>query len=76
MQVVYCKVDNCGFRSQNGFCLNRLTVINEQGVCRYITKPGWDKAIDPKWFNTYTPPQENQENTENLFLSKDGEERK
>ncbi len=51
MQTVICKVRNCGFCSQNGFCLNRLTVINEQGVCKYLTKPGWDNKVDEKWFN-------------------------
>ena len=51
MQVVYCKVKNCGFHGSNGFCLNRLTVINEQGICKYLTKPDWNKPVDPKWFN-------------------------
>ena len=51
MQTVYCKVKKCGFNGKNGFCLNRLTVINEQGVCKYLTKPDWDKKVDPKWFN-------------------------
>lgn len=70
MQTVYCKVTNCGFRSQSGFCLNRLTVINEQGVCKYITKPGWDKKVDEKWFNTYTPPVESEEKEEKLLKTK------
>lgn len=52
MQVVYCKVKNCGYCGKSGFCLNRLTAINEQGVCEYLTKPGWDQPIDKKWFNT------------------------
>ena len=61
MQVVYCKVRNCGYCSQNGFCLNRLTVINEQGLCNYLTKPGWDQKIDRKWFNTYDFQEEKED---------------
>ena len=51
MQTVYCLVRNCGYCGNNGFCLNRLTVINEQGVCKYLTKPGWENKVDEKWFN-------------------------
>lgn len=51
MQTVYCLVRNCGYCGSNGFCLNRLTVINEQGVCKYLTKPGWENKVDEKWFN-------------------------
>lgn len=58
MQTVICKVRNCGFCSQNGFCLNRLTVINDQGVCKYLTKPGWDQPVQNWLKNTYTPPEE------------------
>ena len=42
MQYIICKIKDCGFCSQNGFCLNRLLVINEQGVCDWVTKPGWN----------------------------------
>ena len=45
MQTVYCLVRNCGYCGSNGFCLNRLTVINEQGVCKYLTKPGWENKV-------------------------------
>ena len=65
MQTVYCMVRNCGYCGSNGFCLNRLTVINEQGMCKYLTKPGWEERIEEKWFNNYTPPEE-QENAETL----------
>ena len=73
MQVVYCKVKNCGFRSQNGFCLNRLTVINDQGVCNYLTKPHWREKVDEKWFNTHTP--ENKEEKEEEILSQENTEK-
>ena len=53
LQTVVCKVKNCGYYSQSGFCLNRLTVINPQGVCDYLTKPGWDKPVDYRFKNTY-----------------------
>ena len=51
MQTVYCLVRNCGYCGSNGFCLNRLTVINEQGVCKYLTKAAWENKVDEKWFN-------------------------
>lgn len=43
MQNVICGIRNCGYCSASGFCLNRLVVINEQGVCKWLTKPGWDQ---------------------------------
>ena len=61
MQTVYCKVRNCGYCGSNGFCLNRLTVINQQGMCKYLTKSGWDQKIDQKWFNNYDPPEEKED---------------
>lgn len=48
MQNVVCKFNNCGFCSSNGFCLNRLVVINEQGLCQYLTRAGWDRKVQ-KW---------------------------
>ena len=54
MQTIICKVKNCAFCSEHGFCLNRLTVINENGVCNWLTKPGWDQKVNEPWrFNTY-----------------------
>ena len=46
MQNVFCSVRNCGFNSSSGFCLNRLVVINEQGVCKYLTKEGWEQEVE------------------------------
>ena len=54
MQTIICKVKNCAFCSEHGFCLNRLTVINEQGMCKWLTNSGWDQKIEEPWmFNTY-----------------------
>ena len=33
MQYVVCKINQCPFRSENGFCLHRCVVINENGQC-------------------------------------------
>lgn len=52
MQNVICGIRNCGYCSASGFCLNRLVVINEQGVCNWLTKPGWDQEIDEKYKKT------------------------
>ncbi len=43
MQTIVCEVKECGFRSKNGFCLNRLLVINSRAGCNYV-------AINPEWF--------------------------
>lgn len=50
---VVCKVQNCGYNSHNGFCLNRLLVVNEQGVCNRLTKPGWDQEVEDRFKNNY-----------------------
>lgn len=51
MQNVICQIKSCGYCSVNGFCLNRLVVINEQGVCNWLTKPGWRGPIEEKYKN-------------------------
>ena len=58
MQTVICKVQQCGYCSVNGFCLNRLTVINEQGLCKYLTYPGWEKPVEDWMKNTYVRPED------------------
>ena len=55
MQVVVCKIQNCGFRSANGFCLNRVVCITEQGVCKYLTKEGWDRQVEEFEKSTWRP---------------------
>ena len=55
---VRCKFQNCGYCSNSGFCLNRLVVINEQGTCEYLTKPGWEQEIEDRFKNNYKPPIE------------------
>lgn len=61
MQTVICGFKGCGFCSQSGFCLNRLVVINEQGVCKYLTKPGWDRVPEDFEKSTYIKSKEEQE---------------
>lgn len=46
MQNVICAIENCGYRSRSGFCLNRIVSINVNGVCAYLTKSGWDLPVD------------------------------
>lgn len=48
MQNVICAVRDCGFCSINGFCLNKLVVINCNGVCKWLSKPGWDQKQNVK----------------------------
>lgn len=54
---IRCKLQNCGYCSNSGFCLNRLVVINEQGVCEYLTKPGWDQQIEDRFKSNYQSPR-------------------
>ena len=62
-QEVICKIPQCPYRSSSGFCLNRLVVINEQGVCQHLTKSNWQQPIEKKYKSNYRPPKEE------LFLS-------
>lgn len=50
---VRCKIQNCGYCSNSGFCLNRLVVINEQGVCKYLTKADWEQKIEDRFKDNY-----------------------
>ena len=61
MQNVFCSVRNCGFNSSSGFCLNRLVVINEQGVCKYLTKEGWEQEVKKQFKSSFNPWQEQEE---------------
>ena len=41
LQNVVCEIQQCGFRSNSGFCLNRLVSIGANGVCKWINREGW-----------------------------------
>ena len=68
MQNVFCSIRNCGFNSSSGFCLNRLVVINEQGVCKYLTKEGWEQEVSKQFKSNFNPWQE-QEKEEKITIS-------
>lgn len=57
---VRCKFQGCGYCSNSGFCLNRLVVINGQGMCEYLTKPGWDQQVEDIFKNNYVAPIEEE----------------
>lgn len=60
MQIVTCKIEKCGFRSVNGFCLKRTLTIDQNGSCKYLTKPGWDRVIEDFEKNIWFPPEEKE----------------
>lgn len=62
VQQIVCYVDKCGYHGKNGFCLNKLTVINDQGVCKYLTRSGWDQKVEDWMKNTYREPKEENNN--------------
>ena len=64
MQNVICRFEKCGSRSKNGFCLNRMVVITEQGQCERLLKEGWDKPIEKQFSSNY-----------NYWLAKEEEQR-
>ena len=64
-QQIVCKISQCPFCSQSGFCLNRLVVINEQGVCKHLTRPDWQDAIAEEFKSNYRPPVKEIEDKEN-----------
>lgn len=51
MQYVICRISQCPYCSQSGFCLNRVVMINEQGICSHLTKGNWQQPI-PNEFKT------------------------
>ena len=53
MQVVICKIEACPYRSKNGFCLNRVIQINEQGICNHLTKARWQEKIPDEYKSNY-----------------------
>lgn len=53
MQSVVCKIEPCPYRSKNGFCLNRVVAINEQGVCSHLTKARWQEPIPDEYKSNY-----------------------
>lgn len=55
MQNVICAIKDCGYCSVNGFCLNRVVRINEQGVCNFLTKQGWNQQIEEEYKSVYNP---------------------
>ncbi len=68
MQTIVCEVKDCGFRSKNGFCLNRVVVINQRGMCNYICiQPNWNKPAQQEqkitsfWKMVRQKEQEEQE---------------
>ncbi len=65
---VICKIGRCGYNSVNGFCLNRLVVINENGICSYLTRPGWEQQIEDKYKNISAAPGPAEDETESQGL--------
>lgn len=63
-QTIVCKVKQCGFCSSSGFCLSKLTVINENGVCKYLTRPDWKSPVEDRWKNIYKEPRQPVEKLE------------
>lgn len=53
MQSVVCKIEACPYRSKNGFCLNRVVAINEQGICSHLTKARWQEPIPDEYKSNY-----------------------
>ena len=75
MQTVRCKIPKCPFCSVSGFCLNRLVVINEQGVCNFLTRPDWiNKIIEEYEKSTYVAPEQKNmvKMLENIGDNEDG----
>lgn len=74
MQQIICKINQCPFRSGSGFCLNRLVVINENGVCNWITKHNINQRVYDWQKSTWKETIEKTEKTQLLEETKEGEE--
>ena len=55
MQQVVCDFIRCAYRSQSGFCLNRLVKITEQGQCERLLKAGWQEKKEDWQLSTFNP---------------------
>ena len=53
MQNIVCSIGQCGFHGASGFCQKRVVKINDQGVCNWLTKPGWEQQIESKYKHGY-----------------------
>lgn len=62
-QCVVCAVAACPYRSDLGFCLNRVTALDQNGRCRHIygrngIKENWNEPIkDRRFFNNWVEPE-------------------
>jgi len=45
-QTVICKVTQCPFRENSGYCLNRLTIVGKDGVCEHLKRGDWNLPVD------------------------------
>lgn len=63
MQQVVCNFIRCAYRSQSGFCLNRLVKITEQGQCERLLKAGWQEKKEDWQLSTFNPWREPDEGT-------------
>lgn len=61
MQMILCKINQCPFHSSNGFCLNRMVVIDENGGCKYITSPKRKRTIEPWEKSTWIDKEQENE---------------
>ena len=49
MQYIVCKINQCPFRSESGFCLHRCVVINENGQCDHLIKGQCGSSVEKKF---------------------------
>lgn len=47
-QFIVCKVFQCPFNGE-GNCLNRVVSVNENGVCKRLTKEGWNIPVEDEY---------------------------
>ena len=48
MSVIKCRIFQCPYNKE-GNCLNRLLIINENGMCRHLTKDTWQNPIGEQY---------------------------
>lgn len=74
VQYVVCKINQCPFRSENGFCLHRCVVINENGQCARLVSGECGSPVESKYLATADEwMQKREEKTE---LIEDNEDKK
>lgn len=73
VQYVICKINQCPFCSENGFCLHRCVVINENGQCMRLVSGECGDPVESKFLATADEWVQKREEKEELIEDKEND---